>query len=328
MGKIVIIGAITRDILIYLDDEKENCHVIKSLGGILHIVKAFSVLAKYFPKLREKEILPITNVGFDVYDEIIREIQSLDGKINLEGIHKYNEKNIHSYILFASEYGTQYDENLEKPVTYEQVESYLGDIDFVIVSPMTGYDVDISIMKNLKKEKMAPVYFDYHILSLKRDKLGNRYLQKREDWFEWCTSCDYLQLNKFEAELLFDTEIDIKSNIVQEVKPILNNGVKSVAITFGEKGSVICYIDKGDYKQQIIPAKSYGKTVNTTACGDIYAAGFISFFIEYGEIIDAYRFASKVASLKTQVKDVKDLVNKEEEIRKILEQWHQRLQKT
>jgi len=57
---------------------------------------------------------------------------------------------------------------------------------------MTGFGVQLDTLKNIRKETKTPVYFDYHILSLQRDKMGNRYLEKRADWFEWCTNCDYL----------------------------------------------------------------------------------------------------------------------------------------
>ena len=317
MGRILIIGAITRDTLIYLENDNK-CRIINGFGGILHIIKSFSVLAKYFPKLKDIEILPIANVGYDIYNEVLKEIKSLDGNINLVGLRKIQKKNIHSYILFASEYGTQYDDNLEEPVTYEQVLPYLQGVDFVIVSPMTGFDVDKNVLIEIKRNNVAPLYFDYHILSLDRGRLGNRYLKRRDDWRDWCTNCDHLQLNKFEAELLFDVEIQINTDFIALTKPLLESEVKSIAITLGSKGSVVCYEEKDKYKQEFIEADNYNNIVNTTSCGDVYASGFIPYLIEHGNLLNAYKFASKIASLRTQVKDAKDLTSFDKRIRKIL----------
>ena len=102
MGNIIIIGAITYDTLIYL--EENNCRIIRGLGGIFHIVKALSVLSKYFRKLRRIKICHITNVGYDIYDTVINVMKSIGGNICLNAIQKYDSQNIHSLILFASEY--------------------------------------------------------------------------------------------------------------------------------------------------------------------------------------------------------------------------------
>ncbi len=73
-----------------------------------------------------------------------------------------------------------------------------------------------------------------------------------------------------------------------------------MSVTLGEEGLVVCYEgNEGTYKQEYIEADRYDHIVNTTSCGDVYAAGFISYFAEHRNLLDAYRFASKIASLRT-----------------------------
>jgi len=69
-----------------------------------HFVKALSVLSKYFRKLQRIKICPITNIGYEIYDTVINVMKSLGDNICLNVIQKYDSQNIHSHILFASEY--------------------------------------------------------------------------------------------------------------------------------------------------------------------------------------------------------------------------------
>ena len=308
---IVVIGAVTKDTLIFL--EKDKCRAVESLGGVLYSVIALA-------ELTEKKIYPISNVGYDIYDEVISILKEYDN-IDVLGIQKTDARNIHCYIMFKSEYGTQYDENLEVPIVYPQVEPLLDSAKFIFLSSMTGLDFSLELLKKIKQTAKCPIYFDYHILALARDKLGNRYLHRRDDWFEWCVNCDYLQLNKFEAELLYGKRLPKVCQIKDFCKPVLCEGVKSIAITLGVDGSKVCYENsKGEIEIEHLNPVRFNKIVDTTGCGDVFAAGFISHFLETGNLLDSYKFANKVAGLKTQIGDVEALqflLNKDGE------QWHE-----
>jgi sugar/nucleoside kinase (ribokinase family) len=175
---------------------------------------------------------------------------------------------------------------------------------------MTGFDITLSTLKKIKKSAGCPVYFDYHILSMGRDSLGNRFLLKRTDWFEWCTSCDFLQLNEFEAKLLHGNNVRSKASALDFSEPILNEGVKSVAITLGRNGAIVCYNEKGGKTRCTrIAGLRTNKAVDATGCGDVFAAGFMSCYMISSNLLKSYKYANRVAALKTEVSGIKGLAD-------------------
>ncbi len=295
---ITVIGSLTRDTLIF--PNKNKCRITESLGGILYTVVALAALT-------EEKIYPVCNVGYDIYESTIAILKKFEN-VDLSCIRKEVIENIHCYILYASEYGTQYDKGKEVLVSFDQIKPFLSKSKFIIVSPATGFDVPLDVIQNIKQDAKCPVYLDYHILSLGRDKLGNRFLHKRDDWLEWCKSCDYLQLNKFEAELLYENSINFEKDILGFSKPILDEGVKAIAITLGSKGVSICYHnEKGNIRIEHLNVIKVDKVVDATGCGDVFVAGFISHFIKTNDILGSYNFANNIASLKVKISGTQDL---------------------
>jgi len=297
---IVVIGAVTKDTLIF--PGKNSCRVTESLGGILYVVISLATLTK-------EKVYPVCNVGYDIYDDLISILKNFKN-VQLSHIRKVNVKNIHCYIMWVSEYGTQYDEGREVPISFKQVKPLMPKSKFIFVSPMTGFDIELETLKKIKQTVICPIYLDYHILSLERDKLGNRYLHKRTDWFEWCISCDYLQLNKFEAELLYEKEVITESDVRDFAKPILGKGLKATAVTLGSKGVIICYRDNlSSIGVKHIKGIKTNKVIDAAGCGDVFAAGFISHFLKTENLLESYKFANQIASLKVRITGIQRLSN-------------------
>ncbi|MCL4528190.1 MAG: PfkB family carbohydrate kinase [Chloroflexi bacterium] len=285
---ITVVGNITRDTLIFPD---QNWKIVNGLGGTMYTVITLA-------SLTNQEIRLVCNVG----DDIIGTVTELLGKfpnIHLSGIKEFKGNHFHCYILFASPYGTQFDEGLEIPASYTQVKPFMKDSDFILVSPMTGFDLSLHSLKRMRTTSNCPIYFDYHILSLQRDAMGNRYLKRRKNWIEWCTGCDHLQMNQFEAESLALFPIKSENDIMSFAKPILSRGVVSVAVTLGESGALICWQHPN---KKIYSAKlnvNYGgEVVDATGCGDVFAASFIVRYMKTRDIFESYQFANELAGEK------------------------------
>jgi len=296
--RITTVGSVTRDTLVF--PQEDNYRVIRSFGGILYTAIAIASITK-------ETVVPVCNVGFDAYDNVLKILGQFEN-IDVSRIQKSDTKNIHCHIFYTSDYGTQYDEGNDIPISYKQIQPSASKSDFVFVSPMTGFDITLNTLKKIKKSANCPVYFDYHILSMGRDSLGNRFLLKRADWFEWCTSCDFLQLNEFEAKLLHESSVCSKTSAMDFSKPILNEGVKSVAITLGCNGAIICFGDKRGRKRCLhIAGQRVSKIIDATGCGDVFAAGFIGHYMISESLLGSYHYANKVAALKTQIGGIEGL---------------------
>jgi adenosine kinase len=285
---ITVIGQVTRDTLIF---PHQNWRVVESLGGSLYTASALA-------SLTNSQVRLICNVGEDLFESVISHLRRFPN-VDTSGIGKVEGNHFHCYILFASEYGTQYDEGADIPIRFSQVKPFLGDTDFVLVSPMTGFDLDLRTLRDIKQAAKCPLYFDYHILSLDRDTLGNRYLNRRRNWLEWCSNCDHLQLNRFEAEILFSSPLSSEAAMIRFSEPILNKGVKSVAVTLGDQGVFVAWQNRKMRTHAVrLEATPISKVVDTTGCGDVFASGFIVHFLRTHDLLESYEFANKAAGSK------------------------------
>ena len=146
---ITIVGHITQDTLIF---PKAGWHVVESLGGTLYTVSALA-------SLTNETIRLICNVGEDIYDAVISALR-LSPNIDVSGVKKIEGSHSRCYILFASEYGTQYDEGKEIPITFSQLSPFLDSSDFLLVSPMTGFDLSLRALRRIFQAANCPVYLD------------------------------------------------------------------------------------------------------------------------------------------------------------------------
>lgn len=295
---ITVIGQITRDTLIF---PKSGWRVSECPGGTLYSVVALA-------SLTSEAIRLVCNVGVDLYDSAIRYLKKF-GNVDTAGVEKVKIKNFHCYILFASEYGTQYDEGTTVPIRFSQVEPFLNDSSFILISPMTGFDIELRTFCQIRKMASCPIYFDYHMLALCRDRLGNRFVRRRKNWINWCSNCDHLQLNRFEAESLSSSPIGTETEMMRFSTVLLQKGVKSVAITLGSKGSLVCWKEGNEtYVKRIEPAP-VSAVLDTTGCGDVFAAAFIVNFLQTGSIITSYELANRIAGLKCGLNGFDDFIN-------------------
>lgn len=101
---------------------------------------------------------------------------------------------------------------------------------------------------------------------------------------------DYFIPNETELSLIAN-EKAVNENIEKLCRNLLKKGVKNVIVTLGEKGSVLVN------NNEIIKVPC-GKTeaVDTTAAGDSYIGGFVTYLSEGKSLKESMEFASKVAA--------------------------------
>lgn len=284
-GPIIVMGSVSRDSLIYPGQP-----VIEDLGGIL-----YSVLA--LVSITDRQIIPIANIGEDIFDKVV-EVLSSHPTVRLGGLRRVSRPNIHSYLLFANEYGVCYDEGHAIPVCYAQVRKHLGAAAILAPFP-TGFDVRLSALKALSRATPAPIYIDYHTLALGRDSVGVRYFKYRPNWLEWVSCATFIQFNWFEAQHVarkrFDTMMDVQ-NFGEE---ILASGPMLVVVTRGEHGSYAVFRDNNGFSTcEHIATEKIVQPTDPTGCGDVYAATFLVHYLESQDFLSACRVASRAAAAK------------------------------
>lgn len=105
---------------------------------------------------------------------------------------------------------------------------------------------------------------------------------------------DYITPNATELATLTGMAVDTQEQVVAAARRLLDMGVGAVIAKLGARGCL--YVDS----QQVIPVSGFKvNTVDTTAAGDSFNAGFAVALAEDMPIEAALRFANAVAALST-----------------------------
>lgn len=111
-----------------------------------------------------------------------------------------------------------------------------------------------------------------------------------------------------EHELEYFTE-NIKGDFKTRAEHLINQGIKRVIVTLGEKGSL--YVDE---KESYLVEPHKVNAIDTTGAGDSYCGAFVTALSKGEDIKSAMEFASKVSSITVTRKGAIASLPKLEEI--------------
>ncbi|MDP4173948.1 MAG: carbohydrate kinase family protein [Bacteroidota bacterium] len=208
---------------------------------------------------------------------------------------------VHLYISANCERCETY-ENLAEPLNLSKIEN-LDQFDGILINMITGSDIKLSDMLNIRKNYKGLIYFDVHTLSRGVDENNRRYFRPIPDAQKWISSVDIIQANENELRTLSckNKELDI-------VEDILQFGLKILIVTKGEQGSVIYW--KEGPKLNFFPQSAISSiSINKVGCGDIFGAAFFYSFVSNAFLPDAAKLANIASGCITNYSDIKDLVN-------------------
>lgn len=291
---ILVLGTITNDTKIFLDLTK-----IEGLGGILYNIISLS-------SLTDETIIPIANVGEDIYDEVI-DILKPYSNIQTEGLRRVPPPNNHCYLFFVLEYPGEVLVGRVPSISYNQVKEYLPDASAIVLNFTSGFDLKLNTLKKISNTAECPIFLGYQLLGLGIDSLGNRFLRKKRNWLEWVMTADVIQFDRFEAELIYRKPICGLDDIIKFANPILCGRPNIVTVTLGEEGSFVAFSENGRICAQHIPAYHVDKVVDASGCGDVYFSSFAVNYLKTLDIIKSSIIASYVAGKKCTIPGVGNL---------------------
>lgn len=204
--------------------------------------------------------------------------------------------------LVVNETGER-NESYSKIASHLQLPSVFKGVDGILVNMITGYDISLSQLKQLRKDFNGFIYFDVHTLSRGVDDNMNRIFRRIKDFNQWAECVDILQAN--ESELLTVSDKTSERDILSE---LFSYGIKQIIITEAEKG-VTVYFKSG------IEIKSFHKDAirvnvkNKIGCGDVFGSVYFYNYIKNKNVNLALEQANLFAGIATTLSSTEEFLN-------------------
>jgi len=319
MNRIAILGPIPRDHIVTHQGD-----LIQKWGCVTHPVIALSVMAG-----ETVEIVPVSHVRAVDMDNV-REVFAGYAGLNLNHISSHNDQGDVISLKFVD-----VNNRLERqtgfmdPIVPADV-SHLLDCKVFVFIPISDYEIALETLIYLKKKSKGIVVFDAHGPTTACLINGER---QRKFWIDrdvWLPYIDVLKMNLEEAQASwFKKEYETSDFGVSEepdradlrkfAAHCLSKGVKCVYITVDSRGCLV-YFNRGkEMREELVPAISVSRVVDTTGCGDSFAGGVgFSLMQKPRDYVRAARFGNALGALRTQGKTFavfKSLAETEEIIR-------------
>ena len=193
-------------------------------------------------------------------------------------------------------------------------EKDLDHFDGIIINMITGYDISLSQLKELRKNYNGVIYFDVHTLSRGIDKNLERNFSQIMNFNEWAKCVDILQANESELQTLSN-----KGDEFEIVRELFSYGIKQIVVTRSDKGATVFYKDLESINFVYKKALKLN-TINKVGCGDVFGAVYFYNCIKNQKIHLALEQAILYAGISTTYSEVKELL-------KLKKDAHERINK-
>jgi sugar/nucleoside kinase (ribokinase family) len=283
--KVTVIGTINRDTIVFPSGRKTE-----SFGGILYNVSALSGLGE-----KGLEIYPVCNVGYDVHHQV-KEILGGYDNVKLDGVRKVRRKNNHARLQIDQE-GERWEvlRNRVPVLDFPQVEPLL-DSDAILVNFISGFDINLSTLKRIRRSTAALIFMDVHSLTLGIRKDGRRFFRSPRDWREYSKQADLVQTNMAELSVLAGRTLQSVGEIRDSAKYVLSLGPSALLVTMGREGAVMVYRHGKTCRLRKASGIRVRGFEDATGAGDAFSAGFLACYLRTKNLTRSLDFANRVAA--------------------------------
>jgi len=168
---------------------------------------------------------------------------------------------------------------------------------------ISGLDINVNQLEELRKKYNCPIYMDVH--SLSRGKVVSLRRQQIiiENFSQWAENLDIIQVNDIEVFSLYESKSEFDT-----ARRVLSAGTKCLIVTKGNKGARIYYSVRNEMVSVFNPAfKVISK--NIVGCGDIFGAVFLYTFVKFGDVVRSLGLANLAAGVLSSYDNTDDLGN-------------------
>jgi sugar/nucleoside kinase (ribokinase family) len=276
--------------------------VFEKYGCALYTVAALSALLD-----DDDRIYPIVHVRRE--DEgPITELLSAFPNVDLTGVRSASDHGAVVELTYVDQ-NTRIEQQtgFMDPITPEDVEFALHSDAFVCV-PITDYEVGQATLAHIKQHSTGTILLDAHGPTSTLVMGGER---RRRLWVErdtWLPSIDILKMNLEEAGCSwFPSRIELEHHAAGTpmdeqklpafARHCLGHGVQAVCVTLDQRGCVAYWLDEaGELAEQVVPRVPVEHVVDTTGCGDSFAAGMSFGYLQDHDVVRACQYGNAMGA--------------------------------
>jgi sugar/nucleoside kinase (ribokinase family) len=301
--RIAVLGTINRD-TIRTPDGIET----ESFGGILYSLLPLSAIVK-----DSAAIFPLVNVGEDMR-EVVTDFLEPCNNVHFDGVSFVPDKNTHCFMVY-DEAGHKQESLLGgvPKLTFDQIKPYFT-CDALVVNFITGTELELGTLQDVRKASSASVFMDIHSLTLGMDDQNRRFWRVPDQWEEWIACTDVIQMNEQEAALLAGHDLDTDEKTTAFGERLLSNGSSVAIITRNENGSDAIYQTENKTILHHSPPQPAGEPHDETGCGDVFLMGFMTSYLDSQDPVEASRFANTLAGINVTLRGIEGVQRFGEEL--------------
>ena len=191
-------------------------------------------------------------------------------------------------------------------INFDDLNTFKG----VQINMVTGFDVKVEQIEELRKDFKGLIYIDIHTLSRGLEGDMKRKFRIIPEFERWAKSVDIIQVN--ENELL---TLDNEKDAMKMINKILSLGVKFIIVTKGSLGARIYWLKNDEINSIFVSAlkikkeNKEGKSSWQVGCGDIFGSVFFYFYLKTNDLKTALNKANYFAGLTASKNNFEELLN-------------------
>lgn len=292
---VAVLGPIPRDHI-----TTHNGETFDKYGCVLYAVAALSALMD-----PQDRICPVVHVRHQDEDAIKQHLSAFPN-VDLTGVRSVNDRgDVVELTYVAHNQRVERQTGFMSPIRPQDVEFVL-DADAFVCVPITDYEVGQSTLAYIKQHSSGMVLLDAHGPTNTLTRGGERFLRLWVERDAWLPYVDILKMNLEEAGCSWFPGRDEAQGCGQPMSTeemprfaehCLRHGVQAVCITLDEKGCVVYYLGPaGEVREEYVARIPVDNVVDTTGCGDSFAAGMAFGYLEHRDFIAACRYGNAMGA--------------------------------
>lgn len=214
------------------------------------------------------------------------------------------------------------------PIVPEDLAGVLDAEAFVCV-PITDYEVSLDTLKFIKANSSGVVLLDAHGPTNALTRGGERFHRLWAERDTWLSSVDIVKMNLEEAGCSWFPPGNAPEGTTRALplptselpafaEHCLRRGVKVVCVTLDQHGCAIYELDaNGEMTEHVVDRLPVDHVVDTTGCGDSFAAGLAFGYLRHGDVVQAARYGNAMGAQRCAGSEVAIYLPLEETDRQI-----------